>query len=203
MKSFRSKMTGKAAYVLLALPFLLPEIYLRLDLISIRYFTWKMGLPCILFFGIWTALFLVVSLVLPRKAGRIVYGVLASVHLIFFLADVITFDYTEYCFSFTLMRMAGEGKDYIWDTVKAMRLTVLLTAALSVAGCGVKNTGDVLPAADGTDVSDNSEAIETIVSGEDMPDDADAIDREEAQEEITFTFSKVSYREGTAVQSIR
>ena len=133
MKSFRSKMTGKAAYVLLALPFLLTEIYLRLDLISIRYFTWKMVLPCILFFGIWTTLFLVVSLVLPRKAGRIVYGVLASVHLIFFLADVITFDYTEYCFSFTLMRMAGEGKDYIWDTVKAMRLTVLLTAALSVA----------------------------------------------------------------------
>lgn len=133
MEPFRSKLKRAFPYILLVIPFFLTELYLRIDLLAIRYFNWKMILPGVLFFGIWTGLFIFVSLALPRTIGRIVYGVFSLVHLTLFLAVVITFDYTDYCFSFTLMRMAGEGKDYIWDTVKAMNPLVFITALLTIA----------------------------------------------------------------------
>ena len=133
MKAFGDTMKKRMPYILCVLPYVLTEVSLRVILIDARYFRWEMLAPSILFSCLWTAFFLVVSWTLPRLYGRIAYGIFTVGTLVFFLANAITFRYTGYCFSFNLMRMAGEGKGYILGVIKHMGIGMFLLAALLIA----------------------------------------------------------------------
>lgn len=113
-------------YGWLLVPYVIMELYLRIDLHKVRYFRGEMVFPSIAFSVLWTATFLCIALVLPRLAGRIVYAVLTLATLMFFTANAISFNYTGYSFSFTLMKMADEGKGYLWDIVKSMGIVLFL-----------------------------------------------------------------------------
>ena len=118
---------------LLILPFLLMECYLRIDLHSVRYFRGEMVFPSIAFSVFWVAVFIVAALALPRAAGRALYTVLATATLVFFTANAISFNYTGYCFSFTLMRMADEGKGYLADIILSMGWLLFTVILLVIA----------------------------------------------------------------------
>lgn len=117
-------------YGWMLLPYVIMELYLRIDLHKVRYFRGEMVFPSIAFSVLWAVTFLCIAIVLPRTAGRIVYAVLTLGTLAFFTANAISFNYTGYSFSFTLMKMADEGKGYLWEIVKSMGILLLLVIVL-------------------------------------------------------------------------
>lgn len=108
------------AAALLAAPLVLMDLYLRgMVMAGTRYRSVFMYLPGILFAVIWISLVVGFCMVLPKFWGRIVYGVLTVGTYVFFVANAVAYAYTGFCFSFTLMKMAGEGKGYIGGAVKS------------------------------------------------------------------------------------
>lgn len=121
---------GAGAWMLL--PYLIMELYLRFDLRAVRYFRGEMVFPSIAFAVIWALAFCLIALVLPRNFGRFVYATLTLSTLTFFTANAISFNYTGYCFSFTLMKMADEGKGYLWDIILAMGILLFVVILATI-----------------------------------------------------------------------
>lgn len=116
-KDVRSR---KTAAIILAAPLLVMDLFARgLVIAGTNYRSMYMYLPGILFMVMWIALFTGFCMFLPRLAGRITYAVIAVLTYIFFLCNIISYTYTGFCFSFTLMKMAGEGKNYIGGAIRA------------------------------------------------------------------------------------
>lgn len=102
---------------ILVFPFLAMDVGMRIVGIKINYFRGEMVLPNILFIAIWVALAVGITVSLKKTAARIFYGIFFAVFFVMFLTNGIYYSLTGYFFSFNLLLMAGEGSEYITDTI--------------------------------------------------------------------------------------
>lgn len=102
---------------LLAVPFLLIDVFMRLLGRDVNYFQGAMVLPNIMFTLLWISLFLGISLFQKKRTGKIFYWLFFSLYFIFFIANSIYYSYTGFFFDFNLVSMASEGSSYILDTI--------------------------------------------------------------------------------------
>ena len=105
------------ALLLLALTFLLMDLFIRLMAIGVKYHMFLIIIPNILFTALWIVVLVAVSVFMGTKLGRIFYLLAFVLYFILFLAHSVYYPYTGFFFSFNLLRSAEEGKAYIWDTV--------------------------------------------------------------------------------------
>lgn len=126
----------KYGYIfILAVPFLLMDMFMRIIGHEINYFRASMVLPNILFIVIWIGFFLGLALNLRGITGKILYWIFFILYFVLFMTNAIYYTLTGFFFSFNLMFMAGEGSSYILDTlihtsplVYLMCLVVLVSA---------------------------------------------------------------------------
>lgn len=102
---------------ILAFPFVVMDIFMRLMAHDINYFQKRMVLPNIMFNVIWIGLFLGIMLNVKSRIGKILYWVIFAVYFVFFMANGIYYGLTGFFFNFNLISMAGEGSSYILDTI--------------------------------------------------------------------------------------
>ena len=124
---------GFGYIVLLALPFVLMEVYVKVLAEQINYFRKEMVLPNILFNVIWITLFVSLSFNLRRLFGRILYGIVFGLFFVLFLTNSIYFSYTGFFFSFNMMKLADEGSAYIWDTIRNASTVIFVVASVVLA----------------------------------------------------------------------
>lgn len=104
--------------LLLILPFLLMDLFIRITGRSVRYNQAAMHFPNIVFTIIWISLVAGIAFFLKKKAARIVYGLFFAVFTIMFTTHVVYFKLTGYFFRFNLLLSAEEGKAYVAEAVK-------------------------------------------------------------------------------------
>lgn len=132
-------------YLMLAIPFLLTDVAVRILTAGVNYFQIAMLLPTVLFTLSWVGLFVGITMNLKRNTGRIVYGLCFAVFFIMYLVHGVYFPYTGFFFSFSLLFLAGEGSAYILDTVKNaepfvwLGAVVILASFILVMRCFPKN----------------------------------------------------------------
>lgn len=124
MKNFKEKLPNKQTVlkniknaVLLAVPFVLMEIFIVILAGNVNYFHAKMVIPNILFNFMWILLFVGISLNLKGKIGKIFYIIFFALFFMLFLTNCIYYSYTGFFFSFNLLLLASEGSAYILDTI--------------------------------------------------------------------------------------
>ena len=103
--------------LVLALPYILMDGFIRLLASEVSYYRQEMVLPTICFSVFWITLFVGIPMNLKRNIGRIVYAVCFTVYFLLFLTNCIYFPYTDFFFSFKLLMLAGEGSSYIMTTI--------------------------------------------------------------------------------------
>lgn len=116
--------------ILLALPFILMDVFIRVLAMEVSYSQKAMILPSIVFTTIWILLFVLVSMNLKRTFGRIVYAVCFGVFFVVFLVNSVYFPYTGFFFSFNLLLLASEGSAYIMDTILSTNPLIFVIAAV-------------------------------------------------------------------------
>ena len=104
--------------LLLAVPFILMDIFIRLFARGIKYNLKAIVFPSIMFSVIWILFIVGVTLCLKRKAGRIFYGVCFFLFFMLFMTHAVYYPYTGFFFGFNLLQSAEEGSAYILDTLK-------------------------------------------------------------------------------------
>ncbi|MBQ4561891.1 MAG: sulfatase-like hydrolase/transferase [Clostridia bacterium] len=120
-------------YVLIAFPLVMMDVFIRFLAIRVNYTQPLMIAPSILFSVFWIGLITVISISLPRLAGRTVYGIVFTVYFVLFLTNSIYFSYTDFFFSFKLLSLAEAGSSYIWSTVKGADPVIYLFGILVLA----------------------------------------------------------------------
>lgn len=141
----------KYGYVfILAVPFLLMDLFMRIIGHQINYFRAAMVLPNILFVVMWIGLFLGAALNIKGIFGRILYGVFFLLFFLMFMTNLIYYTLTGFFFSFNLLSMAGEGSSYILDTllhtspfIYLICLVVLLSAIFCMKAFPKRRKGNV------------------------------------------------------------
>lgn len=141
----------KYGYIfVLAIPFLLMDLFMRIIGHEINYFRASMVLPNILFIVIWIGLFLGMALNVRGIIGIILYWIFFILFFLLFMTNAIYYTLTGFFFSFNLMFMAGEGSSYILDTlihtspmVYLMCLVVLVSAILGMKAFPKEKKGNV------------------------------------------------------------
>ena len=113
----RTTLRGLVHAILLAVPFILMDVFVRYLASEVNYSQDSMVLPSILFSVIWILFVIVVAINIGGKIGRIVYGVCFSMFFVAFLVNCVYFPYTGFFFSFNLLSLAGEGSAYIKSTI--------------------------------------------------------------------------------------
>lgn len=102
--------------ILLALPFLLMDLFTRIIGYKISFFHIYSIRP-VLFTLSWLILFLGLVMCLKSIIGKIIYWTVFTLFLVLFVTNAIYFSLTKFYFNFSLLEMAGEGSSYIWDTI--------------------------------------------------------------------------------------
>lgn len=102
---------------LLAAPFIIMDIVIRILSININYSEFSMVLPSILFNVIWIFLFVGISVNLKKNMGRIVYGLFFIVFYVMFLTNSIYYLYTGFFFNFNLLLLADQAQAYMSDVL--------------------------------------------------------------------------------------
>lgn len=100
-----------------ALPFILMDVVIRVFTLGVSYSRKAMLLPSALFSILWILFFVLLSLSMKRKIGRIIYAICFGFFFIMFFVNIVYYPYTEFFFSFNLLLMASEGSSYVLDTI--------------------------------------------------------------------------------------
>lgn len=116
--------------ILLIVPFLLMDIFIRVFASGVKYHLDSIVFPNILFTVSWIAIIITVSCCLKGKAGQIFYGICFGLFFIMYFAHAIYYPYTGFFFSFKLLQSAEEGIAYVFDTIKQAGLFSLLSSLL-------------------------------------------------------------------------
>ena len=116
-----------ALYV--AVPFLMMDLLLRIFICDINFFPAYYPIPNI-FTVSWIVLFVGIIHSLKGRWGKILYWLLFGVSYLLFVTNTIYFSLTEFCFSFTLLEMSGEGSAYIVDAILGAKLWMYLLMLL-------------------------------------------------------------------------
>lgn len=121
--------------ILLTLPFLLMDFFIRLLSTGVKYHIDSMVFPNIVFTVIWGVLIISAALCFGKKAGRIIYGTVFGILFILFMTHAVYYPYTGFFFSFNLLQSAEEGSAYILDTLlKAGVMTYVMCITVLVSG---------------------------------------------------------------------
>lgn len=122
-----------AHMLLLALPFVLMEIYIRILASRVNYFRPEMVWPNILFNVAWIMVLVFVATNLKKWLGKIFYGLVFLLFFVMFLTHSIYFSYTGFFFTFNMMKLASEGSSYIWDTIMNASPVIYIVAFVILA----------------------------------------------------------------------
>jgi len=122
--------------ILLAVPFLLMDIVIRVLAYDINYFRAEMVFANIIFVLLFIFLFVGVALNLNRLVGRIFYGVCFGVFFFCFFTHCVYYTYTGFFFGFNLLQSASEGSAYIWDTIVNTSPLIFLIC-IAIIACAV------------------------------------------------------------------
>ena len=121
--------------LILALPFILMDVFIRILASKISYFRPEMILSNLLFTIIWIGLPVGVTLNLKGIASKIFYSVYFGIFFLTFFVHCVYFPYTGFFFNFNLVLLAGEGSAYLLDTVlNTSPLILLCCLAILVLG---------------------------------------------------------------------
>lgn len=104
-----------------AVPFVIMDLLLRVFICDIKFFPAYYPIPNIFTLS-WIVLFVGIIHSLRSRWGKILYWILFSVSYLVFITNTIYFSLTEFCFSFTLLEMSGEGSEYIMDAILGAKL---------------------------------------------------------------------------------
>lgn len=102
----------------LAMPFIIMDIFIRIQAGSTNYIRPTMIIPTIIFSAVWIVTIVSVSRCLRPILGRIFYGTCFTLFFSLFFTHCVYFLYTGFFFGFRLTESADEGSAYIWDTIK-------------------------------------------------------------------------------------
>ena len=119
--------------LMLSIPFVLMDLFVRVLASEINYFRILMVLPSILFSLLWILFFVGLSLCFKGVIGRILYGILFGVYFLLFFTQCVYFPYTGFFFSFSLMELAGEGSAYILSTLASTSFYIYIVAIIILA----------------------------------------------------------------------
>lgn len=146
LKRLKEKLTNSEVFkltmkqiLMLSIPFLLMDLFIRVLASEIHYFRILMVIPSIMFTLLWTFFLVGISLCFKRLIGRILYGIFFAVCFTLFLTQSVYFSYTGFFFSFNLVDLAGEGSSYILNTIRntspyiyVVALVILALAVLAI-----------------------------------------------------------------------
>jgi len=95
-------------------------------------------MPGFLFTLYWSAVFVFISLSLPKIFGMIFYSLVGFMHIFMSITHIVCLKATDKFFSFSLLTMKSEGKGYIKDAILSVNtglwLYVMLVVAFFVLG---------------------------------------------------------------------
>ena len=118
---------------LLAMPFIIMDIFIRILASSTSYIRPTMIIPTIVFSAIWIITIVSVARCLRPIWGRIFYGACFALFFSLFFTHCVYFLYTGFFFGLRLTESAGEGSAYIWDTIKNTNPLIFVFCTLLVA----------------------------------------------------------------------
>jgi lipoteichoic acid synthase len=118
--------------ILLALPFIVMDVVLRVLGHKINYFRREMIAANILFNIIWILLIVLIALSLKGRAAKIFYTICFIIFFLVFLTNCIYYSLTGFFFSFHLILMASEGSNYILDTILNTSPIIYLICAVII-----------------------------------------------------------------------
>ncbi|MBQ6815213.1 MAG: sulfatase-like hydrolase/transferase [Lachnospiraceae bacterium] len=103
----------------LAVPFLFMDIILRTLILDIDFFPAYYPAPN-MFTLSWIVLFIGLIASLKGFIGRFLYWLIFTLSFAMLLVNSVYFSMTDFCFSFTLLELSGEGSAYIMDAILGM-----------------------------------------------------------------------------------
>ncbi len=117
--------------LLMAMPFVIMDIATRLFGSSISFYSLFRITPR--FFSIaYIILFIGISLNIKKRYGKIFYSVIFFTFFILFLVHNVYYYTMGSFFNFSLLTLAGEGSDYLFDALKKCNLLVYVVAILLI-----------------------------------------------------------------------
>lgn len=105
-------------YILVFLPFVLMDVFMRIVAWNIVYTQAAHYFPNILFTIIWIGVIGGVTLMLNKIAARVFYFVCFGVFYFMTFTNAVYYKMTSYFFNFNLVRSASEGSEYVGDAIK-------------------------------------------------------------------------------------
>ena len=108
--------------LLLALPFILIDLFTRY---KVKFYGLLKPVPN-LFTIIWITLLLGISLYPKKKIGKIIYSIIFVLSLAIYLVNNVYFSMTGVFFDFSMVLLAGEGSEYLLDSIKNCDVSVYL-----------------------------------------------------------------------------
>lgn len=108
--------------LLLALPFILIDLFTRYN---VKFYGLLKPVPN-LFTIIWITLLLGISLYPKKKIGKIIYSIIFVLSLAIYLVNNVYFSMTGIFFDFSMVLLAGEGSEYLLDSIKNCDVSVYL-----------------------------------------------------------------------------
>ncbi len=128
----------KLNILMLALPFILMDAFMKLLATDVNYYESQIVIPNIMFSLMWSGAVVTISRSLKGNIGRIFYAVTFGIFYTLFLTHYVYYPYTGFFFSFNLLQSLGEGKAYIFDTLKSVELISFFMCAVALcSGIGV------------------------------------------------------------------
>lgn len=120
--------------IYVSIPFVMMDLLLRIFICDINFFPAYYPIPNIFTLS-WLILFVGVIHSLKGRWGKVLYWVLFAICYFMFIVNTIYFSLTEFCFSFTLLEMSGEGSEYILDAILGAKwwMYILMILVLIVA----------------------------------------------------------------------
>ncbi len=112
-----------------AIPFIMMDLLLRIFICNINFFPAYYPIPNIFTLS-WVVLFVGIIHSLKGRWGKTLYWILFGISYLVFITNTIYFSLTEFCFSFTLLEMSGEGSEYILDAILGAKLWMYLLIVL-------------------------------------------------------------------------
>lgn len=112
-----------------AVPFLLMDLLLRIFICEINFFPAYYPIPNIFTLS-WVVLFVGIIHSVKGPWGKVLYWILFTISYLMFITNTIYFSMTEFCFSFTLLEMTGEGSAYILDAILGAKVWMYLLMIL-------------------------------------------------------------------------
>ena len=108
--------------LLLALPFILIDIFTRY---KVEFYGLLKLVPN-LFTLLWISLIISICLFSKKKIGKIIYILFFILSLALYLVNNIYYSMTSVFFDFSMVMLAGEGSEYLLDSIKNCDLSVYL-----------------------------------------------------------------------------